>query len=513
MEKPITGVWEITMGCNMQCKHCGSSCSAPLPGELTTEEAVRLCKEIGELGMQWITLSGGEPTTRKDWYEIAGALTQNGVIPNMITNGWLLSEEDVKKAEEAGINTIAISIDGLEETHDFMRREGSFKRSMELFEHLKKSKIHSAVITTVHSKNMSELKAMKELFMKKGITKWQLQIGLPMGNFSHHRELVPSPEIVDQIIDFAYEETQKGGIQIDLADCIGYFNSKEIWVREQGTGQEGYGWGGCGAGRHTLGILHNGDIVGCTSIRDKEFIEGNVKELPLKAIWEKEDAFSWNRKMEKSKLTGNCRKCKFGSVCKGGCGNTRLTHNGTVYSENKFCSYSLVMDKAYNNFKKVADSNELMNKSIKFLENKQYQLAEMTLELYLIENPSDLDAYKHYGLASFMLQNYEEAKKANEIVLEKTPKDAYALKGMGLTLAKMGKVEKGIAYLEESIKEADDSFLDPYYDLAIILAENSRIEEAKGVIQGASMKYSNFEPYEKLFNESLLMFEQNNCAG
>ena len=38
----------------------------------------------------------------------------------MITNGWLIDEKIIDKAIEAGVNTIAISIDGLEETHDFL---------------------------------------------------------------------------------------------------------------------------------------------------------------------------------------------------------------------------------------------------------------------------------------------------------------------------------------------------------------------------------------------------------
>jgi len=124
MDNPITAVWEITMGCNMRCKHCGFSCENALEGELTTEEALKFCDDLGELGFQWITLSGGEPTTRKDWDLIAKRLNENGIIPNMISNGWLMSEEIADRAVKAGINTIAISIDGLEETHDFIRKKG-----------------------------------------------------------------------------------------------------------------------------------------------------------------------------------------------------------------------------------------------------------------------------------------------------------------------------------------------------------------------------------------------------
>jgi len=52
----------------------------------------------------------------------------------MITNGWLMNEEIADKAVEAGINTVAISVDGLEETHDFIRKKGSFQRIMRAFD-------------------------------------------------------------------------------------------------------------------------------------------------------------------------------------------------------------------------------------------------------------------------------------------------------------------------------------------------------------------------------------------
>ncbi|WP_410495242.1 radical SAM protein [Cellulosilyticum sp. ST5] len=503
MYKPITAVWEITMGCNMQCKHCGSSCSSALIGELTTEEALGLCKEIGELGLKWITLSGGEPTIRKDWHQIAKALNENGVIPNMITNGWLFSEKEAQKAEAAGINTLAISIDGLQETHDYMRREGSFECSMNAFECLRNTSVHTAAITTIHNKNINELKQIKNILIDKGVERWQLQIGLPMGNMAHHQDLVTPPEIINDIINFAYEETQKGGIIIDLADCIGYFNAKEIEVREKNSGQEGYGWDGCGAGKHNFGILHNGDIIGCVSIRDNELVEGNIREEPLKSIWEKADAFSWNRQLVKEQLKGNCQKCKYGSICKGGCTNSRLVHKGSIYEENKYCSYSLVMDQAQETFSRVIDTGELLLKSMKFLQYKQYQLAEMTLSLYLEHEPFDLEAYKNYGFVAFMLENYEEAKKCNESILKNNPLDVYALKGLGLTLAKMGQVEEGIAYLKRAIEHTDHTFLDPYYDLAITLVEDNQLEEAQALIYEATLKYKEFKPYEELFNKRL----------
>lgn len=503
MEKPITAVWEITMGCNMQCKHCGSSCTSALQGELSTEEAIALCIEIGELGLEWVTLSGGEPTSRNDWHKIAKALSEQGVVPNMITNGWSFSEEDARKAEEAGINTIAISIDGIEQSHDYIRKQGSFERSMKAFEHLKHTSVHTAAITTIHNKNIQELYQMKEILIDKGVERWQLQIGLPMGNMAHHKELVTPPQIINEIIDFAYEETQKGGIIIDLADCIGYFNAKELMVREKNSGSLGYGWDGCGAGRYNLGILHNGDIIGCVSIRDKEFIEGNIRDESLRSIWEREDAFSWNRELTKDKLKGHCKKCRYGAICKGGCTNSRLVHKGNIYEENQYCSYGMVMDQAEAVLRTVENPLEILDKAMKFLQNGKHQLAETALSLYLDYKPNDIEAQKNYGYVQFMLENYEESKRCNEIILKVNPKDVYALKGLGLALAKMGEVEAGIEKLKRAIEYTDHSFLDPYYDLAVILMENNYEEEAKALIKETTLKYKEFKAYEQMLSEKL----------
>ena len=54
------------MACNMRCKHCGSSCTDALPGELTTLEAFKFIDMCKDIGLKWISLSGGEPFVRPD---------------------------------------------------------------------------------------------------------------------------------------------------------------------------------------------------------------------------------------------------------------------------------------------------------------------------------------------------------------------------------------------------------------------------------------------------------------
>jgi radical SAM protein with 4Fe4S-binding SPASM domain len=499
--RPITAVWEITMGCNMRCKHCGSSCESPLQGELTTEEALKLCDDLGQLGFEWITLAGGEPTTRKDWNLIAKRLNENNIVPNMITNGWLLNEETIDKAIDAGINTIAISTDGLENTHDLIRKKGSFNKIISALDLLKNKNINYSIITTINSVNINELEELKSIFIEKGVMGWQLQLGLPMGNMSKNSELVAKPSDVDIVIDFAHKAMLEDKIDIQLADCIGYFNIKEIEVRNHSSKTDVYEWNGCGAGKYSLGILHNGDILGCTSVRNREFIEGNIKTKNIKEIWENPDSFSWNRKMKKEQLNGLCKKCKYGARCLGGCSNTRLTHGGSMYAENKFCSYNFALSKAKNQFDKIESIEELYSKAKKFIERGNLQLAEIALSKAIEKGYQNEDILKLYGYTNFMLENYEDSKIANERLFSINPEDVYTNKGLGLCLAKLGEVDKGIEYLKKAIELTDESFLDPYYDLAVTLLENNRKQEAINIIKEARKKFKSFEELSNKFYE------------
>jgi radical SAM protein with 4Fe4S-binding SPASM domain len=499
--RPVTAVWEITMGCNMRCKHCGSSCENSLPDELDTEEAVKLCEDLGKLGFQWITLSGGEPTTRKDWDVIAKALNDNGVIPNVITNGWLLSEEIIERAEKAGVNTMAISLDGLKPTHDYIRKEGSYDRIMKAFELFRGSKVNLSAITTLNNVNIKELPELKEILIEKGVKGWQLQIGLPMGNMAQNANLIAEPSHMDEIIDFALQSNREGRIDVQLADCIGYFNKKEIEARNISNGTEDYYWQGCGAGKYSMGILHNGDILGCTSVRDRSFIEGNIKITSIFDIWNNPESFNWNRNMTKDKLSGLCKKCGFGNRCLGGCSNTRLTMEGTVYAENRYCSYNVSMKKAQEQFERIEDLEVLTSKAKKFIENNSMQLAGFLLEKALEKNSGNLELQSLYGYVSFMLGNYQEAKAANEKVLAEKPEDAYALKGLGLSVSRLGCVEEGIGYLKKAISLSDEAFMDPYYDLAVVYYENGRINEALEILENGRSKSPEFaEMSSTLYN-------------
>lgn len=469
--QPITCVWEVTMGCNMRCGHCGSSCAEPRPDELNTEEALNLCDQIAEMGLKWITLSGGEPLTRKDVPMLVKRLSDSNVAVNMITNGWLLNKEMAKKLKESGISTVAISIDGTPEIHDKIRKEKAFAHASEAFRTMKDLGINTGAITTITKQNIGILNDIKEKLIDMGVRTWQVQLGLPMGNLQENRDWVIKPEQIKDIIDFCYDTAKEGRIWIYPADCIGYYTWKELEIKrisyESNTVSS---WDGCNAGVRGFGILQNGDILGCTSIRSKEYIEGNIKERSLREIWEDENSFLWRRQLTKEKLSGECRNCIYGSKCLGGCPNVRLTMNGDIYSENQYCAYHLSLKKMGEKYTVCEDGEALLQLADSLMRQGDYQEAAFALKQVIGLDAENTDALKEKGYCEFMCGNYEACLEANAKVLARNAEDSYALGGYAMALYHLGRKEEGIEKIKQAVELTGGTDQNLLQDLRYMLA-------------------------------------------
>lgn len=499
--QPITAVWEITFACNMRCKHCGSSCNTTKPDELTTEEALKLCDQIAELKIQYLTLSGGEPLLRKDWNKIAKRLLDNGVRPNMITNGWLLTDDEIKSAKESGITNIAISLDGVRETHDFLRMKGSYDRIISSLQLLRKNGIPSSIITTINKKNLHELPDLYQILKNNDVRSWQLQYAMPMGNLIQNSDLVIEPHEIDTILDYLLEFSNENIVRIDLADCVGYYNDKELEIRSHNMGKpEDYFWTGCPAGKQVLGIRYNGDVVGCTSLRDNDFIEDNIRNRSLIEIWNDPKSFSWNRNLTKKDLTGFCASCQYGSYCLAGCSVLKFT-TGKKLKENQYCTYKVAVENDYKEIKNIKDNKKLLELSVEAISEENYQFADACLNSIYECDQKNVEILNHLGFVNYKLENYDKSLSFNEKVLSIDPNNAYALKGKGICLASIGVVKDGISYLEKAIEKADNDFLDPYYDLSLVYYNCQEFVKAKDVLAVGRKKSEEFKKNsDELYN-------------
>lgn len=325
--------WEVTLKCNLQCKHCGSAAgpSTARRGELTLKECMTVAEQVVALGAKRIALSGGEPFLCEHWESLARFISEQGVEVQFVSNGSLIDETVAKTLQKFPHRaTVGLSLDGaVPETHEYIRNcPGLYKKVFDVIDILKEHEIPVAVITTVHKGNSSELNDLYEILRHSGIYAWQVQLAMPIGRMKHQRENILTGEEALDLARFIVRIREEGVFRVETAENLGYYNSLEARLR-------GSPWAGCSAGVRVIGIRSNGDVTGCLSLIETE-PEGNVKEQPVAEIWENPDNFSYNRQFTLNDLKGPCIDCKYGFICRGGC--SFLCHSLTgEYHNNPLC--------------------------------------------------------------------------------------------------------------------------------------------------------------------------------
>lgn len=336
--KPTHCVWELSMVCNMRCLHCGTYASgAARTDELSTERALELVDELVDLGLQRITLSGGEPLLRKDWHLIASRLMKKGVKTGMISNGWFI-RDNIDRIKSVGEwDVIGMSLDGMRKTHDaFRRTPGSFDRILDSFSLLKKNGIETASITCVSRYNFHEMDAIHDVLLSHGVSAWQIQPLFAGGRIKEHIDMLLDIKDLYEIARFVARKRKVSPMQVFPADGMGYYSRFEKNIRPEG-------WQGCQAGLRVVGIEANGNIKGCLSLypeaqENNPFVEGNVKEKSLREIWENPEGFAYNRQFDPDKAEGFCRECRHLAECRCGCTAEAFFSTGTKYN-NPYCMF------------------------------------------------------------------------------------------------------------------------------------------------------------------------------
>jgi cellulose synthase/poly-beta-1,6-N-acetylglucosamine synthase-like glycosyltransferase/MoaA/NifB/PqqE/SkfB family radical SAM enzyme len=171
---PIQLTFFVTSQCNAKCAHCfyGEQLNQPLARELTLPEIERVARGLPRL--LWVAFGGGEPFLRRDLAEVAGTffrfnsprmltIVTNGINPQRIE---AVTREILRRRGDSFVN-VAVSLDGLQETHDRERGVPSnFQHATETLERLRALRESEpgfgfSTLTTVHRRNAHELQDLE----------------------------------------------------------------------------------------------------------------------------------------------------------------------------------------------------------------------------------------------------------------------------------------------------------------------------------------------------------------
>ena len=166
-------IFELTNKCNLNCRWCGVKKGKDV---LSYDKIVSI---IGKNKPRFVELTGGEPMLRKDIFKLIDYCKSKGIYVSINTNGTLVND---KVAKRLNADVVRVSVDGLEKTNDKIRGKGSFKKTLNGINSLKKYNKRIIISTAVGKVNKKESRKIIKYFYPK------------IKNFMFGRVL-PTPEL------------------------------------------------------------------------------------------------------------------------------------------------------------------------------------------------------------------------------------------------------------------------------------------------------------------------------
>jgi len=318
---------DLTYTCNLHCQHCRQGQSRETPRkELTFEEVCRTINEAAELGVFRLTLSGGEPTLREDFLDIALYALHSRVGRVFVsTNGLNFPKNYLDRLLPFRDRlSFKISVDGPPLYHDAFRgRQGAFFLTEQTIRRLVQSGFHVQINTTLTRWNLPYLS---------GLLHWSASLGCKRHNIV---EIIPVGRATFSMM--LTGEERKWAWQI-VHETQSQFSPSEFQIIAKLPFSNGSKTGlRCLGGKEECGVLTDGSIVGCRLI--SHLVEGNIREVSLREVWRDPNRFLYFRTQDVERLSFPCRECQNKMECFGGCHAVAYAVKGDFFAPDPRCPY------------------------------------------------------------------------------------------------------------------------------------------------------------------------------
>lgn len=328
LSHPLRVFYDITYKCNLACKHCFTNSGKKREEELSLPEKKKLINQFKEANVGRISIAGGEPFASEDIFFFLAECKENDIEVSITSNGTLLDEYTVKRLNDIKIRTLTISLDGAsQEGNDFIRGLGSYKKTLEGLDNLKKYyKNNYCIKTTLMKSNLNDIEELIKIAISKGC--WSIKFNCVREDGRAHKNseeiVLDSREYID-VIKRIETLKKKYGDRIDIKAPLNIFCEEDYeFIPELGFG--------CFAGKESICIDPMGNVRPCSHF-PSQFICGNIREESLIEMWRSNKILQLFRNLEGNKECNSCKSYKF---CRGGC-RFRAYKNGDINGIDPYC--------------------------------------------------------------------------------------------------------------------------------------------------------------------------------
>jgi len=302
---PICLTWELTWACNLACIHCLSSSGRRDPRELTTREAVALIDEFAAMRVFYVNVGGGEPTIRRDFFDLVDHAVDRNVGVKFSTNGTRIDAARARRLAAMDYVDVQVSIDGATAAvNDAVRGPGSFDAALAAMGELAgagfgRFKV-SVVVTRANAGQLDDLAAIASRFGA------QLRL-------TRLRPSGRGVETWDELRPTADQNRDLYRWLLDHPDTL----TGDSFFHLSAFGEPLDGLNLCGAGRVVCLVDPVGDVYACPFAIHDQFFAGSVRaDGGFGGVWRDAPLFN---ELRSPTSAGACASCGSWDACRGGC--------------------------------------------------------------------------------------------------------------------------------------------------------------------------------------------------
>ena len=333
--------WHITDDCDQRCRHCYLFAEdarlkcVTTPWEMlmhTLDECT--LDAASRKAYPMLAVTGGDPILHPRFWDLAEEIHRRGISWVMMGNPFHLSPDVCKRLKSLGVEKYQMSLDGLEPFHDYMRKKGSFKATLEAIKWLNDAGVDSQIMSTVSRKNLDDIIALMDVVAEHNA--FSFTFARYCATSPEKAEDYPTPEEYHRFLERYYdksEELRKSGtgtryIQKEHLFTLLKWERGDFVVPEISKSHPDVVCDGCHLGTG-VSIASNGDVLAC---RRMESVVGNVWNTSLRKI-EKSDEI---KRYADVKQIKRCKDCELLNWCRG-CRAVCFNATGDLQAEDPCC--------------------------------------------------------------------------------------------------------------------------------------------------------------------------------
>lgn len=337
-KKPFGLQWHITDKCDQRCQHCYIYAGKDI--EKSSELSLEILKDIFYNFLDTcklmnripsISITGGDPLLYKDIWNLLEVINKENVYFSILGNPFHLTDDIANRLKKLGCTNYQMSLDGLEETHDSIRKKGSFKETIEKIAILRSNHIPSSIMTTVSRTNIGEIPELVDIIVENKVDRFGFARYCPNAD---DESLMVSPYEYREFLDkmwHKYLQYQDADTLFNLKDHLWklYLYEEGIFKIDSIKNDDKIILDGCQCGISHMTVLADGTVYACRRSNTP------IGKVPDQSLY---DIFFGNkmeqyRQFEKFKACSNCELYAF---CRG-CPSVANCAIGDFYAKDPQC--------------------------------------------------------------------------------------------------------------------------------------------------------------------------------